>query len=57
LIDGFTFNERTTVLNLALQTTLGDSIKVLSFDRLGNIIAEGANDKSLAVDSRVPQIF
>jgi hypothetical protein len=40
-----------------LQTTLGDSIKVLSFDRLGNIIAEGANDKSLAVDSRVPQIF
>ena len=59
LIDQLSFSERTTVLNLALQTTLGDSIKVLSFDRAGNIIdpASVSDDKVLAIQAKIPQIF
>jgi len=51
LIDSLTFGERTTVLNIALQTTLGDSIKILSFDRFGNLVdpTSVSDDKVLAI--------
>ena len=38
LIDGMEFNERKNVLEFALQVTVGDTIKELQFDRLGNIV-------------------
>lgn len=59
LIDSLTFAERNTVLNLALQTTLGDSIKVLSFDRFGNMINPVAvsDDKVLAIQVKIPQMY
>lgn len=59
LVDSLSFAERTTVLNLALQTTLGDNIKVLSFDRFGNIINPAAvsDDKVLAIQVKIPQMY
>lgn len=38
LVDGMEFNERKQVLEFALQVTVGDTIKELSFDKNGNMI-------------------
>jgi len=39
LIDVLEFQDRKTVLEIALQVTVGDKIKELTFDKEGNIVA------------------
>ena len=38
LVDGMEFTEKRIIIELALQLTVGDSIKELSFDKLGNLV-------------------
>jgi len=58
LIDTLSQTDKQQLLTLALETTLGDSIKNLAFDRQG-ILLNDANivDPSISVHIRVPQVF
>lgn len=45
-------------MELALQSTLGDKIKELAYDRFGNLLDESKlADAGLSVHIRVPQLF
>lgn len=55
LINDLSSGDKHTVLQLALQTTLGDKIKELAYDRFGNILDEAKiGDATISVHFRSP---
>ena len=55
LIEGFSFGRRREILELALEVTVGDKIKDLVYDRVGNLInLQNIQETTHLVHTKIP---